>query len=93
MKEEATADRREFFKSCMRSVSLGILTLGGGALALRKQDMDDDHECIHRGICRGCGVFNSCRLPQALSAKENQHPVSKSKNPIQMRPADVSGQE
>jgi len=28
--------------------------------------------CVNRGICRGCAVFASCGLPQALSAKAAQ---------------------
>lgn len=94
MKVEKTPDRRQFFKSCTRSVCLGILTLGGGTLVLRRNNEGNPHHsCINRGICRGCREFNACRLPQALSAKRYQDRHATSMKTAQMRPNDVSGQE
>jgi hypothetical protein len=29
-----------------------------------------EQTCVNQGICRGCGAFEDCGLPQAISAKE-----------------------
>ncbi len=56
--------RREFLRDIGR---YGVaLLLGGGVGALMTRNSE---ECINQGICRGCGAFEACHLPQALSAK------------------------
>ncbi|MHB8996743.1 MAG: hypothetical protein ACYC63_15960 [Armatimonadota bacterium] len=58
--------RRKFLKDLSRwAVALG---LGGGVAAIVERDPE---KCLNRGICSGCGVFEECHLPQALSAKES----------------------
>ena len=63
------SDRREFFRGILRKVALAAMGLGGGVIA-RRAIRQGAHTCINRGICRGCGAFDGCVLPQALSAKQ-----------------------
>jgi hypothetical protein len=57
--------RREFFRATARYAVLGLVTAAGYAVGKRS-----GHTCINRGICGGCGQFERCILPQALSAKQ-----------------------
>jgi hypothetical protein len=43
------------------------LLMAAGRLAARSGAAGQ--RCANRGVCRGCAVFASCGLPQALSAK------------------------
>jgi hypothetical protein len=69
---ELVANRREFLRNGLRhallagvgAVSALLIRRGGGKLS--------SQACINQGICRGCGAFAGCGLPQALSAKEFQ---------------------
>ncbi len=63
--------RRGFIQSFARNTVLSILGLLGGFLLLRKRDDASVHTCINEFICHGCGVFNKCILPQAVSAKKS----------------------
>jgi hypothetical protein len=64
---EQAESRREFFRAAARysllaaAAAVAALTAGRRAPAGQR--------CVNRGICRGCGVFAACGLPQALSAK------------------------
>jgi hypothetical protein len=59
--------RREFFRATAR---YGLLTLVSVAAALAgRPRIPGGQRCVNRGICSGCGIFASCGLPQALSAK------------------------
>ena len=64
---EKAESRREFFRSTARYGLLGLLA-GAAGLAFRRQALPGQR-CINRGICPSCGVFDTCGLPQALSAK------------------------
>jgi hypothetical protein len=64
---ERAENRREFFRATARYGLLGLLTAAAG-VAVRRQALPGQ-ECVNRGICSSCGVFASCGLPQALSAK------------------------
>ena len=68
MKKEKLT-RREFFRTCGRTAVAGGLAALGLLLSRRKSSAGGSQKCINSGICRGCGVFASCSLPQALSAK------------------------
>ena len=61
--------RREFLRSLGR---LGILAAMGGAGAklLKGRIVRSSEICVNQGICRGCGAFDGCGLPQALSARQ-----------------------
>jgi hypothetical protein len=62
--------RREFLRGAARG---GLLTLlvAVGALAARRRGAGAQR-CVNLGVCRGCGVYVSCGLPAALSAKGAQ---------------------
>jgi len=62
-------NRREFFRSSARYALLALLAIGAGFAARAKRA---GQRCIGQGICRSCAVFDTCGLPQALSAKEFQ---------------------
>ncbi|HEY5915564.1 MAG TPA: hypothetical protein VJA21_33690 [Verrucomicrobiae bacterium] len=59
--------RREFFRATARYSLLGAIAVAATVLGKRRLGSQD---CINRGICSSCTVFESCGLPQALSAKQ-----------------------
>lgn len=66
------ARRREFLRSLVRYPVLGALGLLGGRLLKRQAGtcpVQAGRKCINRGICRGCLRLSTCRLPQALMAR------------------------
>lgn len=73
---EKVQNRRELFKSVLRSVTLGLLGLIAGSVFARKRKFTQNGICINREICQNCGIFEKCGLPPALyaktSVKENQ---------------------
>jgi hypothetical protein len=62
------SNRREFFRAGARYGLLGILAVVA-ALTGAKRRLSGQH-CVNRGLCNACAVFESCELPQALSAKQ-----------------------
>ena len=69
MKAEDKITRREFFRTCGRNVVAGGLAALAAVLWKRNSGLSNQ-ECVNNGICGQCGVFDKCRLPQALSAKK-----------------------
>jgi anaerobic selenocysteine-containing dehydrogenase len=69
MKKEENISRREFFRTCGRGVIAGGLATIAAVMWKRKASLSNQ-ECINQGICRQCGVFEKCELPQALSVKK-----------------------
>ena len=59
--------RREFFRAAARYAVLSGLAALAGLTEARKRL--SGQKCVNLGLCDGCGVFKSCGLPQALSAK------------------------
>lgn len=66
-----SGNRREFFRSLCRYLTLGLLGAGGGALAARRTVDRKGQRCINKSVCCKCGAFAGCRLPAALSAKQS----------------------
>jgi hypothetical protein len=62
--------RREFFRATARYALLALVSAAAG-LAARPRTTGEQ-PCVNRGICRSCGNFAECGLPQALSAKRAQ---------------------
>jgi hypothetical protein len=62
--------RREFFRTAARAGLLALLTAAAGLAARPRTPAGQ--RCVNRGLCRGCAVFGSCGLPQALSARGAQ---------------------
>jgi len=63
-------NRREFFRATVRYALLAMVS-AAATLAARPRTTGGQR-CVNRGICSGCGVFDGCGLPQALSAKRAQ---------------------
>ena len=64
---EQPESRRGFFRAAAR---YGALTLVGVIAGVAAQPRRlQGQECINRGLCGNCGLFTTCGLPQALSAK------------------------
>jgi hypothetical protein len=62
--------RREAFRRCGRlATAVGLGALGVALVRKRANPAQGRQTCVNQGICRGCGVFAGCGLPQALSAK------------------------
>lgn len=64
------ANRREFLRSGIRYALLAGVAAVSAALVVRRDRALPNQTCINQGICRGCGMFDDCGLPQALSAKQ-----------------------
>jgi hypothetical protein len=64
------ANRREFLRSGARYALLAGLAAVSAALVKRRGASLPGQTCLNQGICRGCGAFEDCGLPQALSAKQ-----------------------
>ena len=62
--------RRQFVTRALRNAGLALLSLGGGAAALKRQRLLREGKCLTRGICRDCAVFEDCGLPRALSTRD-----------------------
>lgn len=58
-------DRRGFLRWC----TLGAIAAGLGILVGRRAVERPGETCGNQGLCRGCGTYDACRLPQALSMK------------------------
>ena len=67
-----SANRREFLRGGARYALLAGLAVVSAVLVKRRSATLPGQTCINQGICRGCGAFEDCGLPQALSAKEFQ---------------------
>ena len=71
IKRAATAaSRREFLRSGLRHVLLAGLAATTAVLARHRAGRLPGQTCINQGICRGCGAFDDCGLPQALAARQ-----------------------
>ena len=62
--------RREFFRSAGRYALLAALA--AIAAVTRRKQLPGGQRCVNQGICRNCGAFAGCELPQALSARRAQ---------------------
>ncbi|MGO8676211.1 MAG: twin-arginine translocation signal domain-containing protein [Limisphaerales bacterium] len=60
-------------RSFLRNAALGGLAALTAALVTRPAS---SQTCINNSICGGCGAFDDCELPQALSAKQSR-PLSR----------------
>jgi hypothetical protein len=65
-----SANRREFLRGGARYALLAGLAAVSAVLVKRRAASLPGQTCINQGICRGCGAFEDCGLPQALSAKQ-----------------------
>lgn len=66
---EESCDRRGLFVAVLRYIALGLCAVVAGLLLTRKRRSASQGECINRGICGGCEVFQECALPPARSAR------------------------
>jgi len=63
-------NRRQLLEAVLRYGTLGLLGAAGAAAVTRRRRLVREGKCINDGVCRGCQVFETCGLPQALSAKQ-----------------------
>ena len=64
------ASRREFLRGGARYALLSALGAVSATLIQRRGPTIAGQNCISQGMCRGCGAFEECGLPAALSVKE-----------------------
>jgi hypothetical protein len=62
-------NRRAFCVRSLRAAAFALLGAAGGAIFLKRRRLLREGKCVNDGVCRGCGVFDECGLPLALSAK------------------------
>jgi hypothetical protein len=67
---ETVESRREFFRATARYGLLALVSVAA-CVAARPRTLSGQ-SCVNQGICSGCGIFASCGLPPALSAKHAQ---------------------
>ena len=67
---ENIQNRRQLLTGTLRGVALAILGAVTGSVAAKRRRLVRENKCINNSICRGCKVYPTCPLPQALSAKE-----------------------
>lgn len=65
-------DRRQFFTSLLRGATLGTLGAAGGLAVVKRRRLLREGKCINQSVCKGCGVFDDCGLPRALSVRQTQ---------------------
>ena len=61
--------RREFLPAVARYGALAVLAAIAALATGTKRTRPAARKCINKSICRGCGAFDGCGLPAALSAK------------------------
>jgi len=69
---EKFRSRRCLFVGLLRYAALGFLCAAAGLLAAKRYRLRRSGVCINNGLCGRCKVFETCRLPLALSAKKAQ---------------------
>ena len=62
--------RRDFFTDIFRYSTLAVIGVIGGAVFAKRRKLSNEGVCINQGICGGCGIFEQCNLPPALSEKQ-----------------------
>ncbi|RPI62655.1 MAG: hypothetical protein EHM48_03750 [Planctomycetaceae bacterium] len=65
-------NRRNFLRAAGRGVAGLALAAITGGLLLGRRSGATEQACVNRGICGGCGTFETCGLPAALSARQSQ---------------------
>ncbi len=69
---ERLTTRRRLFVGALRYAALGFLFAAAAMLAAKRHRLVRRGVCISNGLCGRCKVFETCRLPLALSAKRTQ---------------------
>ncbi len=67
---EKEKNRRQILISVGRYGVLGFLAAATGTLLAKRRRLIREGKCVNGWVCSGCGVFEGCGLPQALSAKQ-----------------------
>jgi len=62
---ESETDRRDFLRAAGRWALAGLLSGGVGALSVGRRD-----RCTNAGLCRGCGAWETCELPEAVALRQ-----------------------
>ena len=62
--------RRNFLRNAVRYAVLALVCFVAGSAFTKRRKLLQEGNCINQGICGGCGVYENCRLPQALSRKQ-----------------------
>ena len=67
--KKTTVNRRELMTGVFRYATLGLVAIISTLLVAKRRRLVKENKCVNKGICSGCGQFDQCGLPQALSAK------------------------
>jgi len=63
-------NRRNFLRDAGRYTVLALVCFVAGFAFTKRRKLLQEGNCINQGICGGCGIYEKCRLPQALSRKQ-----------------------
>ncbi len=64
------ATRRVFLQDCARGAIMAGLAVLGVGLGLRRGDPGVTEPCLKQRVCRGCGLYDRCSLPQAAATRK-----------------------
>ena len=64
-------DRKLFIQNVARFCFLGVFTAGSVYL-YKNNKIEAFEECMASGLCKNCGSFSGCNLPEALKYKINE---------------------
>jgi len=63
-------NRRQMMIGTFRYSVLSLVAFFTGSSIIKRRRLIKEGKCIQQGICRGCKIYEDCRLPQALSKKQ-----------------------
>ena len=67
-------NRREFFRSLGRYTVLGTIAAVGALVGGRRGIDRAKQRCVNKSVCGNCPTYDECRLPAALTAKQEGEP-------------------
>ena len=68
---EKSSSRREFLKSGLRSLFIGVIACISGLLGWRKiRSSEGGNICVIVAPCRNCSEFSGCTDPRAAESRQ-----------------------
>ena len=68
---EKSNRRRDFLKSGLRTLFLGVIACVSGLLGWRKiRSSEDGNYCVIVAPCRNCSEFSGCTDPKAAESRQ-----------------------
>jgi len=69
---EKSVSRREFLKSGLRTLLLGVVLFVSGLLGWREiRSAEDENICVIKSSCRDCSKYADCTNPKIEESKQD----------------------